>query len=225
MSADATNDDRKGRRRSGKIMVRMRRSIDDVRQWMHPVPFRIEESPDLVAISKDVRLGQEAAPAARPTRQTMDDDFKHVLKTVAAIATALWRVRTKLETENKVELPSELRHLPRHVQSAWDALTSGGFEVQDHKGQLYVPGMAVNPVTYAPVPSVPPNTIVEALKPTLFWKDLLIQRADVILAAPADGGSNTRHGEALPPSPDVVRKQPDVINSPIQSISQEETTE
>ena len=225
MSADAINGDRKGRRRKRKIRVIVRRSMDNARQRMHPGPFRIKESPDIVAVSKDVLLNQEAAPAARPTGQAMDAKFENVLKTIAAVATALWRVRTKLEAEFKVELPSELRHLPRHIESAWDALASGGFEVQDHKGQLYVPGMAVNPVTYAPVPSVPPNGIVEALKPTLFWKDLLIQRADVILAAPADGGSNTRHGEALPPSPDVVRKQPDVINSPIQSISQEETTE
>jgi hypothetical protein len=194
--------------------------MDNARQLMHPVPFRIKESPDLVAISKDVPLGPEAAPAARPTGQNMD-----VLKTVAAVATALWRVRTKLKAESKAELPSELRHLPRHIESAWDALASGGFEVKDHKGELCVPGMAVNPVTYTPAPSVPPNTIVESLKPTLFWKDLLIQRADVILAAPADGGCNTRHREALPPSPDAVLKQPDVIEPPIQSTSQEETTE
>jgi hypothetical protein len=219
MSADATNGDRKGRRRNGKIRVIVRRSMDNARQWMHPVPFRIKESPDLVAISKDVLLGQEAAPAARPTGQAMDADFKHVLKTIAAVATALWRVRTKLEAESKVVLPSELRHLPRHIESAWDALAAGGFEVQDHKGQLYVPGMAVNPVTYTPDPSVPPNTIVESLKPSLFWKDLLIQRADVILAAPADGSSNTRHRDALPPSPDSVPKQPDIIESPIQSTT------
>jgi len=222
MSADATNGDLKGRRRNGKIMVMLRRSMDNARQLMHPVPFRIKESPDIVAISKDVWPGQEAAPAAMPTGQAMDADL---LKTVAAVATALWRVRTKLEAESKAELPSELRHLPRHIESAWDALASGGFEVQDHKGELCVPGMAVNPVTYTPDPSVPPNTIVESLKPTLFWKDRLIQRADVILAAPADGGCNTRHGEALPPSPDAAPKQPDVIDAPMQSTSEEETTE
>jgi molecular chaperone GrpE (heat shock protein) len=76
--------------------------------------------------------------------------------------------------------------LPRHVQTAWDALEAGGVSVHDPRGERYDPGMAVNPVTYIPDASVPPNTIVETLKPSVFWKDVLVQRADVILAAPAE---------------------------------------
>jgi len=109
-----------------------------------------------------------------------------LLQVIASVATAIWRMRTKLEGQASAELPAELRHMPRHVQAAWDALAAGDIEIQDPTGQRYVPGMAVQPVTYSPDSSVPPNTIVETLQPAVFWKDILIQRADVILASPAD---------------------------------------
>jgi hypothetical protein len=227
MSSATPDGGRKDPHKHGKVGAIMRRSIDGVRQWMHPGPFRIDESPDLVVISKDVLLGQEAAPSPRPTGGNVDVDFKRVLQTLAAVATALWRVRTKLGTESSAKLPSELRHLPRHVEAAWDAMASGGFEIQDPRGQRYVPGMAVNPVTYSPEPSIPPNTIVETLKPTVFWKDILIQRADVILASPADGSAS--HPGSVEPSPTSADPSPDPrdveAEAPMQAPSQEETTE
>ncbi len=186
MSLDATDDDRKGRRTGGRIKVIMQRIVDGAWQMTHPGPFRIAESPDLIGVSKDVLCTQGDVPSAGPTVQNMDADFRHVLQTMATVATALWRVRTKLDSESKAELPTELRHLPRHVQAAWDALASGGIEVLDPRGQRYVPGMAVNPITFQPVEGVGTEIIHETIKPAVFYKDLMIQRADVIVARPVD---------------------------------------
>jgi hypothetical protein len=191
MSADTTDGDPKGRRKGRQIKVIMRRSIDGARQMIHHGPFRIAEPLDFVIVSKDALAGQEDTQAGRMTAQNMDADFKHVLQTVAAVATALWRVRTKLESESNAELPSELRHLPRHIQAAWDALASGGVQVQDPRGQRYVPGMAVNPITFQPMEGVGTEIIHETIKPSVFYKDVLIQRADVIVARPVEDKATT----------------------------------
>jgi hypothetical protein len=224
MSGDASDGSRKGSHRNGKTKVFLRRTVDNARQMMQPGPFRIRESLDLVTVSKDMLPSQEGTPAAKPIGDGMDADLKSLLRTIAVVATALWRIRAKLAAQPVVELPSELRHLPRHIQAAWDALTSGDIEIQDPRGQRYVPGMAVNPVTYSPEPSVLPNTIIETLKPAVFWRGALIQRADVILASPAD--ETASHTDPVAPSPwppNATQQMNGKPDSPMQSTSQEET--
>ena len=76
--------------------------------------------------------------------------------------------------------------MPRHIQAAWDALAAGDIEIQDPTGQRYVPGMAVNPITFQPMEGVGTEVIHETIKPSVFYKDTLIQRADVIVARPLD---------------------------------------
>lgn len=90
------------------------------------------------------------------------------------------------EAVARSSLPSELRHLPRHVDAAWDALLSAGLIVKDPKGQRYVPGLAVNPVAFQPVDGVDIDIIAETLKPSIQFQSMLIQRADVIVARPPE---------------------------------------
>ncbi len=157
-------------------MVIARGAIDGARQMMRVQPFGAKEPPDLVTAAKQADKGLGA-------------DSRHLLLVIAAVATAIWRARTKLEGQPGVELPSEFRYLPRHIQAAWDALVSGGIEVQDPKGQRYVPGMAVNPLAFQPIEGLGSEVIQETIKPTVFYKDVLIQRADVIVGQPIDDKS------------------------------------
>ena len=175
---------------NGGFGMILRRSLEALRQWTQPAPFRIAAPFDLPTPPGNRSV--EAPPAAPPPAHSGPNTthYEQALKMLPAVATALWRIRVKLTAEPAIDLPAPLRLLPRHVESAWDALKAAGLEVQDHVGQRYDPGMAVNPVTYRPEESVPPNTIVEALKPTVFFCDMLIQRADVILAAPRDSSDS-----------------------------------
>ncbi|MFZ1937292.1 MAG: hypothetical protein WAU84_26435, partial [Thermoguttaceae bacterium] len=134
-------------------MVIARGAIDGARQMMRVQPFGAKEPPDLVTAAKQADKGLGA-------------DSRHLLLVIAAVATAIWRARTKLEGQPGVELPSEFRYLPRHIQAAWDALVSGGIEVQDPKGQRYVPGMAVNPLAFQPIEGLGSEVIQETIKPT-----------------------------------------------------------
>jgi hypothetical protein len=113
-------------------------------------------------------------------RKTANDEVLHTLVT---ISTALWRIKTKLDNETINGLPQQLRHLPRHIQAAWDALSSGAIEIKDPTGKPYVPGMAVNVIAFQPTEGVTFKFILETIKPSIFYRDRLIQRADVIVAS------------------------------------------
>ena len=110
---------------------------------------------------------------------------------LATVATALWRIRVKLPVDDKTELPSALRHVPRHIQAAWDALIKAGLRIEDPTGRKYVAGMGVQVATFQPRPGINMEMIEETLKPAIFYHNDLIQQADVIVATPeSDVGGN-----------------------------------
>jgi hypothetical protein len=193
------------RKRDGRkrLRVLLQRGIDGSRRSLLATLSRTERILDLLyVLAPRAQTPQSDSPPAAGNEQ-IGEDLRRLLRTLASATTALWRVRAKLTGEPKVELPAALRLLPRHVEAAWDALEAGGITVQDPRGQRYDPGLAVNPVTYIPDASVPPNTIVETLKPSVFWKDVLIQRADVILASPAE--KIAKESGSSPPQEEIAK--------------------
>jgi hypothetical protein len=166
------------------LRARMADIIAEARQMLYPAAVRIARP----AFPRDVGSSEEATQPD-PSSRTPPLDQQALLGTLAAVATAVWRVRSRLEAVAPSTLPSELRHLPRHVDAAWDALLSAGFIVKDPKGQRYVPGLAVNPVAFQPVDGVDIDIIAETLKPSIQYQSLLIQRADVIVARPPEESS------------------------------------
>jgi hypothetical protein len=198
MDTDPAKDKRSAHGRRTKIAAFVRRNLDDARQLGQPGPFRIWELPEPAASGEP--LGQPPAPTAGNSGGAAEADLRQSLQTLAAVATALRRVRAKLVPESKAELPPELRHLPRHIEAAWDALVAGHVEVQDPSGQAYVPGMAVNAIAFQPMQGVGAEVIHETIKPCVYYKDTLVQRADVIVAQPLDSGTKLSTQPASPAS-------------------------
>lgn len=155
-----------------------RNRVDATRQWMQPAAFRIAAPPS--SISNSHEPVDDLIPSA-----PAEERLNIALKTIAAVATAVWRAKSKLDSEASRELPTELRNLPRHVQAAWDALAAGQVQVDDPIGRRYLPGMAVNTLTIQPVEGITIELILETIKPSVYFQDVLIQRADVIVARPA----------------------------------------
>ncbi len=141
----------------------LKRVFSELRQICYPASFRIFGG-DFVP-----------EPAHAPSRRTSQ---------IASAATALWRLRKKLQEAENAVLPKELRHLPRHVMAAWDAMESCDIRVQDHTNQGYDPGMAVSVLTFQPEKGAFKPRILETLRPTVFFENTIIQRADVIVAVP-----------------------------------------
>lgn len=155
----------------------VRDGFESARQLLQPAAFRIA-APHAPKSHVQVSARTDAEHAS------IEGQLNIALSTLAAVATAIWRARSKLGAEEQVELPEELRNLPRHIQAAWDALAAGKVQIDDPTGRRYVPGMAVNTLTIQPLEGITCELIHETIKPTVYFNDTLIQRADVILGSP-----------------------------------------
>ncbi len=178
----------------------VKKSFEKLRIFItSPITYFRKTSPLESDASPKDEMNRYTGPSPLLNVQQETYDPREIMRTLATVATALWRVRSKLVVEGLSELPRELRYLPRHVQAAWDALEACHIQVQDHNEERYLPGMAVNPITFQPTPGIATEVISETIKPSVFYKDILIQRADVIVAQPVEhpsGDADSGNGES-----------------------------
>jgi hypothetical protein len=193
MNAEIPNDPET---RHGKTNLRERiaHGLDLARQMMQPAAFRIAapcayEGPPPSGADADAPDGKGAS---------IDAQLSLALRTLSTVATAVWRAKTKLDSESRAELPDGLRNVPRHVQAAWDALAAGCVQIDDPTGQRYVPGMAVNVLTFQPMEGIGSEIIHETVKPSVYFDNRLIQRADVIVARPVTQTDKPQPNDMLP---------------------------
>jgi hypothetical protein len=107
-------------------------------------------------------------------------------KVVATVATALWRMRNKMVTPGSDRPPPELRAPFRHLESAWDALTDAGIEVQSHDGLASDPGLALSVVAYQPTAGLDCDRVIETIRPSVYLHGRPIQHGEVVVGTPID---------------------------------------
>ena len=130
--------------------------------------------------------GRTAAPKEKLL--DLDVDKEELLDLVVDVGTRVWRLQQSLRAAG--ELPNELRKVVRDVESIGDTLTQRGIEIKDHTDQDYDPGMALRVITSQPVPGLTRKQIIETLKPTIYYRDKIIQMGDVIVGVPEESGSS-----------------------------------
>jgi hypothetical protein len=74
--------------------------------------------------------------------------------------------------------------LVRQLESARDALSAVGIEAKGHTGESYVPGLAVTVLAFEPKAGTISDVIAETVKPSVFFRDALVQPAEVIVSTP-----------------------------------------
>ena len=164
-----------------------------LRQLGFSPAFRIAAAlgaPEGISESENLSAEQPAEDLRAEVRRVPTAETKELLRLLTDLATGLWRIKRKIEALPENVPPDEMRKVRRHVQSAWDALTDGKVEVQDLTGEKYVDGMALKVIAFQPTEGVAGEVIDETIKPTVFYRDQLIQRGEVIVATPSkpDGG-------------------------------------
>lgn len=107
-------------------------------------------------------------------------------RSVAAIATALWRMRNKMVVPGTDRPQPELRGLFRHLESAWDALRDTGIEVQSHDGLATDPGLALSVVAFQPTAGFDCDRVIETIRPTVYLNGRTIQQGEVVVGTPLE---------------------------------------
>jgi len=167
----------------------LRETIDNLKQWLYyPQEFRIG-TPEYHSLSESLEALADLAGRTSTSFRTASTREEELLDMAADVGTLVWRIQQRLAATD--ELPKPLQKLSRDVERTWDALTQGGIEIKDHTGGDYEGGMALRVVASQPVTGLTRRQIIETLKPTIYYKDKIIQMGEVIVGVPEETRAST----------------------------------
>ena len=155
---------------------------DDIKQWLlYPQEFRIT-IPKSLALSKYLEKQRISLGPPAVSTLTISENEEILLSMAVDVGTLVWRIQRKLSDIS--DLPASLRRISRDLESTWYALAQSGVEIKDHNNQEYHPGMALRVITSQPVASLKRQQVIETLKPTIYYKDKILQMGEVIVGVP-----------------------------------------
>jgi hypothetical protein len=127
---------------------------------------------------------ESPATAANPLGAMAAQSADSIGPALAGLATHVWRTRGKLVDPVTNEAKEETRRALRHVEAALESLAQMGVTMNDWIGQPYDPGLPVKVITFDPTPGIVRDTVVEAVRPTVIWREQLLQLGEVIVGIP-----------------------------------------
>lgn len=118
---------------------------------------------------------------------------------LAELSTGLWRMQQKMLKPGSEQPLDEMRRPYRHLETVWDILTQAGIEVHNHTGERTPQGGAysLKVLAFQPTPGITHNTVIETIKPSIFYQSQLVQMGEVIIGTPENSGEapdKTPHG-------------------------------
>jgi hypothetical protein len=106
-------------------------------------------------------------------------------KALASIATNAWKAKSRLKDADSVEDGGVLKRVNGDLERIWNVLVEDlGLEVKDHTGKDFDYGMALKVVTTQPMAGINKERVIETIKPTIYWKNKIIQIGEVVVATP-----------------------------------------
>ena len=144
---------------------------------MGPIPVSGNGNQPLVTESQvsatDIEI---AAKRNTPT----DEEWARLIR---QLGTELWRLKMKM-VDQSGEPIEEMKRAYRHLKSALDLLADAGFEISDHIGKRYDQGMLLDVIAFQPASGIESDTIIETIKPSIYYCGKPIQSGEVIVATP-----------------------------------------
>ena len=182
--------------------------LSDARQMLYPPEFRIPSSSwsdDRLAVLEFIRVNKASGPAKRPPKAVEPIAEGEIASFLADVATGLWRMRRKMVDAESGEPLEDMRRVFRHMESIGDAMTQAGVTIQDPVGKVFDSGMSIKVIAFQPTPGVGRETIIETIKPAIYYKDKMVQMGEVIVGTPEElkgRAGDAKHGGVEPVEPD-----------------------
>jgi hypothetical protein len=137
----------------------------------------------------------EPAPLAEPKPEPAPvaaETLDAVSGLLAGLATQVWRARNRIIDPETGEPREEMKKIHRHVDGAYETLAQMGLTINDWVKQPYDPGLPVKVLTFQPTSDVQRDTVLEAVRPSVIWKDHLLQMGEVIVGIPPSAEEKTQ---------------------------------
>ena len=109
---------------------------------------------------------------------------------LADVATGLWRLRLKMLPEGSKQPSEENRRSYKQLESILDVLAQAGVQIRDHTGEAVPRGgiYTLRALAYEPTAGLAREQVIETLKPTIAFKDRVIQTGEVVVGTPLLAG-------------------------------------
>lgn len=152
----------------------------------NPTVLPNAEWPDGKNILESVALVMTAKPTRRAEKSREDSGMAEVeIKTLAAIATYAWKSKSRLKDAGSVEDGGILSRVNGDIGRIWKVLVDDlGLEIKDHTEEVFDYGMPLKVVTTQPTADITKERVIETIKPTIYWRNKIIQRGEVVIATP-----------------------------------------
>jgi antitoxin component of RelBE/YafQ-DinJ toxin-antitoxin module len=131
---------------------------------------------------------RQPAPPAAAAPGPEAGDAEELAVAFGGLATQIWRAMGKTVDPATGEPREEMKRVHRHIEGAMDVLKQMGLTINDWVNQPYDAGLPVKVLTFQPAPGVTRDTIVETVRPTVMWKNRLVQVGEVVVGTPAGSG-------------------------------------
>jgi hypothetical protein len=167
--------------------MKKKRIRGDLRQLLHKRPFRIQApmwTPELEDAIKIRLLPPEREKPLESPDASRQAETRELTELLRLQANGLYRIRTRMPAPGAPNAADAVRRARGHVESTWDAVKKAKVEIHDHTGERYVDGMAVKVLAFQPTAGITFDAIIETVKPSIFYRDKLIQMGEVVVGTP-----------------------------------------
>jgi len=114
------------------------------------------------------------------------DPLEAVGLSLGTLATQIWRAKNKMVDADTGETREEMKRVYRHIEGAFDVFAQMGVVLNDWRDQPYDAGLPVKVLGFQPTPGLTRDMILEVVRPTVIWKDRLLQLGEVIVGIPVN---------------------------------------
>ena len=100
----------------------------------------------------------------------------------AELATHVWRARNRLGAAP----PEVTRRSLRHIEAAIETLRQLEVTSKDWLNEPYDPGLPLKVISFQPTAGLVRDTIIEVVRPAVFWRNRLMQSGEVVVGRSPD---------------------------------------
>jgi hypothetical protein len=124
-------------------------------------------------------VSSPSTPSANPA-----PELDELLRLLTAVSTELWRMRKRMVQPGTNQPRAEMELCFQPLERACDALDDAGLLIRDHTGEPFDSGLALTCLLFQPTEGVDREQVLETVKPTIRYRDRLLQVGEVIVAKP-----------------------------------------
>lgn len=127
-----------------------------------------------------------AATAASSGASVAETAPDGLMPALSALATHVWRAKNKLVEPETGQPREEAKRVYRHIEGALETFAQIGLTLNDWMNQPYDAGLPLKVLSFQPTPGIQRDTVLEVVKPTVIWKDTLLQLGEVVVGVPVN---------------------------------------